>query len=240
MRVVVLVPRRSDGGGRRDHVWAWLQERWAREWPDFAVYEGHHNEGPFNRSAALNRAAREAGSWDVAILADADSFVGRDQIEAAIDKALGTGAMVIAYERYCYLGRQMSDRVMDGWTGNWWPGVEFTMTNTCSNMNVVTRKLWNATGGFDEGFVGWGFEDCAFSVACSALGGRARVPGEMWHLWHQPSQENDKRSPEWQANLARLNLYSATEEDPKKVRALLDELGIKKRPGRRPKVSVGA
>lgn len=235
MNTVVLVPRRADGA-RRDQLWDWVAARWAREHPDWPIFEGHHDDGPFNRSVALNRAAAAAGKWEVAVVADADAFCGADQLHAAISKATSTGAMVIAYETYCYLDKTMSDRIMAGWTGSWWDGVEWSMTNTCSTMVVVTRKLWNTIGGFDEGFEGWGWEDCAFSTACAALGGRARVPGEVWHLWHPPSPENNKDSPEWQAGLARLDRYSACEEDPKKIRALLDELGIKKKPGRRPKV----
>jgi hypothetical protein len=235
MRTVVLVPRRADGG-RRDATWAWIRGRWEREHPDWEIFEGHHDDGLFNRSTAINRAASAAGAWDVAVIADADSFVGQDQIDMAVAKAVETGAMVIAYERYCYVRRLMSDRIMAGWAGSWWDGVEFTLTNTCSNMNVVTRKLWNAVGGFDEGFVGWGWEDCAFAVCCGAFGGRVRVPGELWHLWHEPSRENNKDAPEWQAGLDRLNRYAACEEDPKKVREVLIDLGIKKRTGRPRKV----
>lgn len=237
MRTVVLVPRRVDGG-RRDFVWSWIRSRWEREHPAWDIFEGHHDDGPFNRSAAINTAAQAAGDWDVAVIADSDSFTGPDQIDAAVAKAVDTGAMAIAYERYCYVNRQMSEQIMAGWNGSWWDGVEFTMTNTCSNMNVVGHKLWTAVGGFDEGFVGWGWEDCAFSVCCAAFGGRVRVPGELWHLWHQPSAENNKDSPEWQAGLDRLNRYSACEEDPKKVRELLIDLGIKKRVGRARKVSA--
>jgi hypothetical protein len=237
MNVAVLVPRRADGA-RRDAVWAWVAERWAREHPDWPVIEGHHDDGPFNRSVAINRASQTAGKWDVAVIADADSFCGAEQLLAAVDQAVATGTMVIAYEQYCYLNKAMSDRVMAGWNGSWWDGVEFSLTNTCSNMNVITRKLWNAVGGFDEGFVGWGFEDCAFSVCCTAFGGLARVPGDVWHLWHQPSAENNKDSPEWQTGLDRLNRYSACEGDPKKLRELLIDLGIKKRTGRPRKASA--
>jgi hypothetical protein len=236
MRTVVLVPRRSDGG-RRDVLWTWLAQRWKQDRPDWEVFEGHHNDGLFNRSAAINTAARAAGQWDVAVIADADSLAGADQLQQAVDLAATSGTMVIAYTRYVYLNRTMSDLILAGFTGSWWDGVEFTLANTCSTMVAVPRKLWNAVGGFDEGFVGWGWEDCAFSASCAALGGRTRIPGEVWHLWHPPSGENNQDSPEWQAGLARLNRYSACEEDPKKTRALLVELGLKKKPGRPPKTA---
>lgn len=227
MRVVVLVPRRADGG-RRDLLWDYCRGRWQREHPDWPVYEGHHEVGPFNRSKALNDAALAAGHWDVAVIADGDAFVATEQLRQAVAKADDTGAMVIAYETYCYLSRLMSDQVMAGFVGNWWPGVEWSMTNTCSTMLTIGRGLWDTVGGFDEGFEGWGWEDCAFSVACAAFGGGwRRVPGAVWHLWHPPSPENNHRSPEWQAGRERLIRYSECSEEPGKLGALLDELGVR-------------
>lgn len=225
MRVCVLVPYRPDGG-RRDILWRFVRARWEREHPDWPIHVGEHLDGPFNRSAALNAAARDAGDWDAAVILDADAIIDAEQVAGAVRKAHALDVFVIAYTRYCYVNRKMSDAIMGGYGGDWWPGVEWSMTNTCSTVVTVSRRLWDRVGGFDEGFIGWGFEDCAFSVACAALGGRYRVAGEVWHLWHPPSPENDRRSPEWQAGLARLNRYSACQEDAGQVRALLAELGV--------------
>ena len=226
MRVCVLVPYRSDGG-RRDHLWSFVRARMEANHPDWPIHVGVHDDGgPFNRSAALNSAARDAGAWAAAVILDADAIIDPEQLRAAVRKAYALDAFVIAYERYCYLNRRTSDLIIDGYRGDWWPGVEWTMTNTCSTIVTVSRRLWDRVGGFDEGFRGWGFEDCAFSVACDALGSRQRVPGEVWHLWHPPSTENNRAAPEWQANLARLNRYSAVQYDSDAVRDLLAELGV--------------
>lgn len=217
MNTVVLVPRRSDGG-RRDQLWEYVQTRWV----GWDVREGHHDDGPFNRSAAINQAAE--GDWDVAIIADSDSFVDPAQLDAAIIAATVHGQITFAYERFCYLNRQMSDRVMAGYQGDWWPGVEFALTGTCSSMVVVTRKLWDAVGGFDEGFVGWGFEDVGFSLACQALGGgMQRVAGDVWHLQH-PTSQTSETDPNYLANVARMKRYEACNYDPRAMRALLKEL----------------
>ena len=229
MRVAVLVPYRSDGG-RRDHLWSFVQARMAAEHPDWPIHVGVHDDGgPFNRSAALNAAATAAGDTEAFVILDADAIINPEQLRQAVRKAYAHDAFVIAYERYCYVNRRMSDAIIDGFGGNWWPGVEWSMTNTCSTIVAVSRRLWDRVGGFDEGFVGWGFEDCAFSVSCAALGDRLRVKGEVWHLWHPPSVENNRASPEWQANLARLNRYSECQEDPDAVRDLLAELGVTSR-----------
>lgn len=226
MNVAVLVPRRSDGG-RRDQLWSFVKARWTRHHPDWVVSEGHHDDGPFNRSAAVNRASAAAGDWDVAVIADSDSFVSESQITDAISQAVKARRFTLAYDRYAYLSRAMSDRIMNGYDGDWWPGVEFTMQGTCSNMVVVPRRLWDQVGGFDEGFIGWGFEDIGFSLACQTFGGGLRrVHGEVWHLWHPPSVENNAKSQDWQNGLARMKRYEAAGYDLKQMRSLLREFGV--------------
>lgn len=224
MRVVALVPRRADGG-RRDVVWAWVKDRWAMEHPDVEVFEGHHDVGPFNRSAAINAAAEKAGDFDIAVIADSDSFVSAAQLDQAIAIAAETGQITFAYTRFAYINRPMSDRLMGGFTANWWPGVEWTMTNTCSSMVVVPRDLWDVVGGFDEGFRGWGMEDVGFSLACQALGGgMRRVEGEVWHLHHPNSETNHESAPTYQRNVDRMKRYAECDYDPAKMAELLQEL----------------
>lgn len=221
MNVAVLVPIRSDGG-RRDEVWRYVRERWAREHhPAWKICTGEHLQGPFNRSVAINLAAEEAGDWDIGIIADADSFVSREQIDAAVARCSDTGQMTLAYDRFCYLGREMSDHIMAGYTGDWWPGVEWTMPGTCSSMVVVTRAIWDEAGGFDEGFdTGWGADDIAASHMFQTFGGGLqRIPGEVWHLWHPPAVHGDQE--QW---VPRMNRYAEASYDRDKMHALIDEL----------------
>lgn len=219
MDVAVLVPRRSDGG-RRDEVWSWVRQRWATEHPDWPLFEGHHDDGPFNRSAALNQAARDAGDWDVAIIADSDSFVSVQQATDAAAVAHRTGQVTFAYDRFSYLSRRMSDRVMAGYRGDWTLGVEWTMTGTCSSMVAVPRGPWDVMGGADEGFVGWGGEDIAISLALQTFGGGMhRIHGDVWHLWHPPAAHtHDHVWPE------RMQRYADAAYDVDKMRALITEL----------------
>lgn len=223
MRVVVLVPRRADNG-RRDQVWQYVKTRWLTEHPDWPIYTGHHDEGPFNRSAAINQAARAAGEWDIAVIADSDSFVGAPQIDAAVKGCADNGQMWLAYDRFCYLNRKMSDSIMQGFQGAWEPGVEWWLPGTCSSMVVVRRDVWDQIGGFDEGFVGWGGEDVAFSHAAQTFGeGLSRVPGALWHL-HHPTAAHANHD-DW---APRIEKYHRASYDKKKMRQLLDTLGVSK------------
>lgn len=221
MKVVILVPRRADNG-RRDQLWAYVRSRWETEHPTWPIYAGHHDDGPFNRSAAINAAAAVAGidGWDVAVIADSDSFVGKEQTESAAQVAARTGQMTIAFEWWNALNEPMTDQIIGGFNGYWDTGIMASVQGTCSSMLAVPRSLWDAVGGFDEGFVSWGGEDVGFWRACEALGGGTqRVPGVCWHLYHQSADR-----PRIAQNIARAELYGAAANDPVAMRDLIDRL----------------
>lgn len=235
MRTVVLVPRRSDGG-RRDALWAWVRNRWETEAPEYQIYEGEDTPGPFNRAASINSAAAKADAddpWDVAIIGDSDSFVGWEQLRAGIERAVETGQMTLPYVFFSYLGPGMTRKVMGGFNGRWDP--DWSLPGTCSSCVIVPRAMWELVGGFDEGFVGWGMEDVAFSNACITLGGTVQriettadgVPTHVWHLFHGVSKENAD-TPLYRANVARVDRYGACDYDPAQMRPLLIELGLKR------------
>jgi hypothetical protein len=219
MRVSVLVPRRA-GDPHRDHVWAWVRRWWQTNLPDLpAPTTGEHDDGgPFNRSAALNAAAHAAGAWDVAVIADADSIVDPANIRAAIERADDSQRMVIAYEVFAHLNQLMTQRVRAGYSGPWEYGVDWTLTGTFSSMIAVPRALWDQVGGFDVRFVGWGMEDVAFATAAKTLGdGLERLPGTLWHLWHEPAQRQADLEA---ANVALLQHYADAAGDPDAMRAV--------------------
>lgn len=222
MRVVVLVPRRADLG-RRDKLWAFVSARWAAEHPTWGVHEGHDDgPGPFNRAAAINRAALAAGTWDVAVIADSDSFVGTDQVNDAVRRAARSRQIVFAYDVFHYLDRRMSDAILRGYLGAWEPGIEWSMHGTCSSMVVVHRSLWDRVHGFDPGFIGWGMEDVAFSLACQAMGrGMQRIRGPVWHLHHPLQPRSDATTV---PNVERMRRYEACNYDPHAMAALIAEL----------------
>lgn len=169
---------------------------------------------------AINFASELAGNWDIAIVADSDSFVGAEQIDAAVATCTQTGQMTLAYDRFAYLSHDMTDRIMGGFRGNWWDGVEWYLPGSCSSMVVVTRDVWDAAEGFDEGFIGWGGEDVAFSHKAQTFGGGLqRIKGEVWHLWHAPAvhANNDVWVP-------RCERYARASYDRDAMRTLMAEL----------------
>jgi len=222
-RAVILVPRREDGGSR-DATWNWVRSWWREQLPELEIFEGHHTEGLFNRSAALNRAAALAGPWDVALIIDADVICDPEQVREAIEVAYsGAGRLVLAFSRRHNLTERGSAKVMAGEKGSWRHYIGKTYTDMASSCVAIERHVWDAVGGFDERFAGWGFEDSAFSVAVEALTGNTlhKVPGELWHLWHPTAPEGKRGTPSYQANRARLEAYRAAIGQPAIIRGLI-------------------
>src|SRR5690606_41252282 len=60
---------------------------------------------------------------------------------------------------------------------------------------VVPRVVFEAVGGFDEGYRGWGAEDDAFwHAATIAAGDPQRVAGVAYHLHHKPASTRQERA----------------------------------------------
>lgn len=196
MKAVFLVPRRKDHGPR-DALWTYARDRWERYFPDIPVVEGHHVGGSFNRSAAINTAARIAGAWDVGIVIDSDVLLSVSQARAAIERASETGRVTWGHRRWRGFAESWTDRwvrerrdfgpeldrdEMDLY-------VERTNPLSWSCFIAIPRPVWDDMGGFDERFRGWGFEDMAFQSLVSGLYGVERIEGDLIHLWHPRSDE---------------------------------------------------
>jgi hypothetical protein len=219
MKVVILVPRRA-GDPHRDRAWEYVRRHWATlGWP---ICVGHHDEGPFNASAARNDAALMAGDWDVAVFVDGDTIMlDHEPVRRAVELAAESGFFVRPYQTYWMTDERAADRLMA--TGaRPRSGITATRFQSPGGVNVIPRKLWDAVGGYDERFRGWGHEDAAIEIACTSLTGFKQLPGEVFHLWHPISTERVKAKPEYQANVALRRRYERA-RSPDMMRTLLAE-----------------
>src|SRR5690606_8632154 len=135
-----------------------------------------------------NDAARKAVELGASVLffADADTWVPADQLALAVETARETGRLTHAFDGYHRLDstntrlgmRTDPQRIRVARYAA--AGKRFT--NHVSGATAVPLQMWRRVGGFDERFVGWGFEDQVFHLACEVLGGGTeRVPGPAIH-----------------------------------------------------------
>lgn len=211
MRVIVVVPYRPDGG-HRDRLWDFMSAYW-QQFKDFELVVGRHDDGPFNRSAAINQAVRSRHLWDVAVIADSDTWVDAEALRAAVSTAHETGRLCSALTAVIELDERCTEAILEAGLSERTLGVDAVRTGdlaTQSSVLAVPRKLWENIGGFDENFVGWGGEDNAFWRAATILGGEPRrIDGFAFHLWHPPAATAEYKAsdPGYRANLARWNRY---------------------------------
>ena len=225
MKVVVLVPRRA-GVADRDRLWEFVRAWWGENHPDWPIYVGESPDGPFNRGAAINAAAREAGDWDVALVVDADVVADPTLVAEAVETAARTGRMTFPFTRYRALSEQMTERVLGGYSGDWSRGAKLSMATHVSSIQAVPRLLWELTGGFDERCRGWGHDDTIFAHCCRVLGGGIeRIPGVVWHLYHRPAADAKVGQPGHRASAHLAKRYFAAVTPPE-VSALIDERRI--------------
>lgn len=244
-KTAILIPYRQ-GDSWRQKAWGfvrcWYENLGDVMDEDVELIAMDGEPGPFNRSAAINAAAKAAvralddadtrsNRTDVYLIADADTFVDLDQCAVAIETARETGRLVHGFSSWHGLSAEGSRFVYNGgeigkdWTRNHWRKMApETYWEPLSSCLAVPRTLFDAVGGFDERFQGWGYEDRAFFYACRTLGGLTlRVPGPAYHLWHSPASERTTAVNPRSANRQLCARYEDANGDGESMLALLKE-----------------
>lgn len=216
---IIVVPRRADNG-HRDELWNFCRTWWETKFPWWQIYEGFHTDGPFNRSAAVNAAVAACNDqWDVAVIIDADIMPNALAAATAANVAFLTGSATLSHTARLMLNRNATAMFLVGNLSQQTiknKHLENVFYDSVSCCIAVPKKLWEAVGGFDERFVGWGFEDSAFALACETFQEHPilRIESELIHLWHPVETGNTLTGPKtpeaaklMEVNANLLNLY---------------------------------
>lgn len=232
-KTVILVPWRSDDGGRRDTLWAHVQKWLIALHPQWPIVCGESPKGPFSRGAAINDAARKAdedGSWEIAVIHDADNVCDAGQLVRAVTTVEESYGTCFPFSTYTYLDRVSSNRLMEG--KSWFVAPErmgdgFLRTvryKHTSGIQVMHREAYDKIGGFPE-LEGWGAEDQIVNILLSTYDqDPSWLEGGAYHLWHA-AKRNDPTDELQNANHDILAEVAALAGRPMEMRDYLREGG---------------
>ncbi|MGG1675871.1 galactosyltransferase-related protein [Neobacillus sp. NRS-1170] len=186
-KVSVLFPFGTDHGPREQNF-NWTKRFYEKMMPEVEICIGESRDQPFSRSQAINHAAAQA-TRDIFAIADTDIIYDPVVLIEAI-KLLDVYTWVLPFDKSFNMDKQSSEELLKLEPG--WPlpiNVNGHIPGQIGYglLNVIPRKHFEAVGGFDERFLGWGGEDDAFAASVNGLcGWLTRMNHTAYHLWHPP------------------------------------------------------
>lgn len=135
---------------------------------------------------AARNACRALVDGDVLVFVDADTIVPAEQLREAAAMAAAAPGLVYAYQLYLRLDEWATEQLRQK------PGLDLfslpiadqLIHNPSLGGFAISAECFDELGGFRDGFIGWGYEDCDFATRAAALWPLRRLVGPVWHLWH--------------------------------------------------------
>ena len=218
MSVAIIIPVGGTDPARTEAL-QWITDRYRRLHPDWELHHGRC-DGEWSKGAAVADGLARTQA-EVLVLADGDSFVA--DLTPAVRLVREGEAWVVPHRMVYRLGRGPSRDVMDGaepvprragcdrrpYAGP--PG---------GGIVVLTRDTYDAVGGIDPRYLGWGGEDVSFGWALRTLvGHECRLEAPLFHLWHPHAAPMLRGSPESEDLVAE---YTAAVGVPRLMRAVIE------------------
>lgn len=218
---------------------------WAAELPDAEIILGTSNRRPFCKTQAFNRAIRSSHG-KVLVLLDADAYMSGKPLERCADRILADPndhLWFVPYRRLFRLSQAITYQIVhsdptdplrltdppDPFDIDGDPVMSSYGRRYGAMAMVIPREAFDALGGFDERFRGWGGEDASILRALDTLWGKHKsVNTAIYHLWH-PKIGDTHRERRWDGqtkanpNDRLASAYHRANRHPAAMRRLVDE-----------------
>jgi predicted glycosyltransferase involved in capsule biosynthesis len=198
----------------------WTQEWYRTNYPDTEVIVSRNDTEPFNKSKAVNQGVQRSTN-DLLVIADSDTVILPDQLQKAFYDYPDT--LVIPFNQVLDLSQETT---LDWLNGH----VDFKKVSTekirkgfhrAGGVWVISKEIYNAVGGLDERYAGWGGEDDSFCRAvCTLVKTLQILQGDVYHLWHEqnPLRKTFMKTP----NYPLWRDYCRATHDPKRMERIIN------------------
>ncbi|MGG1397559.1 galactosyltransferase-related protein [Bacillus salipaludis] len=231
--VSIIIPFQTDNGPR-EAAFQWIKKYYSVVMPEAEVVIGKINGNQMNRAKAINLAAKKA-TRDIFVIADADLVISPESIVESI-KLLDKAAWVVPFTKLYDVPYELTEKLLN--TNPTWPlkiskekckKASWIYEGFAGKVNIISRKNFEAAGGFDERFIGWGGEDDAFSCAVNTICGHfVRYSAAIFHLWHPRASYNTNPNAKFNMNL--VSRYRGANGNKEKMMEIISEGKIQTNP----------
>lgn len=220
MDLTVIIPWRP--AADRDTSFMWVFNRYLTFDGGVKINLADSGDEPFSRSASKNKGLDQAGT-DIVLFADADMVVDLEWIEQSY-RLLASGERAWCVPKRCNLLLEPASkqvRGMDPWDRempDFGPAdLEWSGVTSVGGLVMVSKEGALEAGGYDERFLGWGWEDAAFAMALTHLWGPMHKTHQGWHLWHTKDRTWDSPHQQEVTRLFRRYEQATTPEQMKQI-----------------------
>lgn len=169
--------------------------KWYKEnLPDAKIFLADREGESWNASGSRNDgvSAAKLDGCNVIVLSDADTFPQIGPLTEAIEAAQKDNKIHLPYTEYRVFTAQQT---LEFFAGT--PLEQFRTRRyltACSGVNVFTPAAWDAVGGADEKFKGWGYEDTAVQYVHQVVHGTPYIAhsGVAFNLSHTDQSREDQ------------------------------------------------
>jgi predicted glycosyltransferase involved in capsule biosynthesis len=166
------------------------------QFPDSTIYYADKEEEIFNVSGSRNHGCLSAikDGCDMLLVVDADTLLSKESVESAIVKAVENDCVCLPYTTYNRLYKQVSTSLIDkekSYEDLAVYGADSLLEHP-GGAYVMSSSTFLLLNGWDQRFVGWGYEDDAFLEAHRVYLDKdiQRVEGYALSLFHMDRDQD--------------------------------------------------
>lgn len=194
MKLGIVIPWRPRPS--RVKAFSLTVNRLMDQFPDSTIYYADKEAKIFNVSGSRNQGCLSAikDGCDMLLVVDADTLLDKKAVEEAIAVASKEDYVCMPYTFYNRLSEKSSTPLLNGKVSFEKLAVhgDNSAWNHPGGAYVMSSSTFLKLNGWDERFVGWGYEDDAFSEAHRRVLGRGfvRVDGFAITLHHEDRDQD--------------------------------------------------
>ena len=211
MDLSIIMTFKSDNGGYKDKHLKFIQEYYNKNLPNAELIIQYDNESDmskkwldFNKSKQLNLGVQRATRNNL-LITDIDMIISVADIVKAYEEIIIKKFILMA-GILVELDQTTTDIIFE--QGLLYNINELDYTKFTHHINkdtqangcyMTTKALYNACGGHDERFVGWGSEDAQFILCAVTMNDRKiyRSKGLVYHMYHERSGDRPRNDDAW-------------------------------------------